>query len=249
MVSDAKAKSQVANLWAAAFTILTLLFLAPLVAELPLAALAGVVIVAGFGLLGIGEFRALWRYRKIEFILGLVTIVAVLFLGMLVGILVAIGLSLLEIVLRAASPHTAVVGRVPHTDTYRDIADHPGAETFPGLLVFRFDAPLFFANAGRFREGVTDAIEAAEEPVKRVLVDCESIYDIDSTGALMLVDLVADLRDDGISFYLARVRTEIRDEMETAGLESRIGVAGIYLEVDDGVNDLTHGPPAEGDDG
>ena len=243
VVSDAKGRSQVANLWAAGFTILTLLFLAPLVAELPLAALAGVVIVAGFGLLGIGEFRALWRYRKIEFILGIITILAVLFLGMLVGILVAIGLSLLEIVMRAASPHTAVLGRVPGTDTYRDVVDHPDAETFSGLIIFRFDAPLFFANAGRFREGIADAIEGSETPVTHVLVDSEAIYDIDSTGAQMFVELVTDLREDGVALAMARVRTEIRDEMVSAGIEDRIGITGIYLEVDDGVEDYLANRP------
>ena len=245
VMSDAKGKSQVANLWAAGFTILTLLFLAPVVAELPLAALAGVVIVAGFGLLGLAEFKALWRYRKIEFWLGIVTIAAVVFLGMLVGILIAIGLSLLVIVLQASSPHTAVLGRLPGTDTYRDVADHPDAVTFPGLVIFRFDAPLFFANAGRFREEVTDTLEAAEQPVTELVLDLEVMYDIDATGAQTLVELVDDLAEDGIKVSVARVRTEIRDEMVTAGIEGRLGIAEIRLEVDDCVADyLSRHPDA-----
>ena len=199
VVSDAKGRTQVANLWAAGFTILTLLFLAPLVAELPLATLAGVVIVAGFGLLDLAEFKALWRFRKIEFWLGIVTIGAVVFLGMLVGILIAVGLSLLIIVLQASSPHTAVLGRLPGTNTYRDVADHPDAVTFPGLVIFRFDAPLFFANAGRFREEVADAIEAAEQPVVQLVLDTEVMYDIDSTGAQTFVEMVDDLAEGGIS--------------------------------------------------
>jgi SulP family sulfate permease len=245
VMSDAKGKSQVANLWAAGFTILTLLFLAPVVAELPLAALAGVVIVAGFGLLDLAEFKALWRYRKIEFWLGIVTVAAVVFLGMLVGILIAIGLSLLVIVLQASSPHTAVLGRLPGSDTYRDVADHPDAVTFPGLVIFRFDAPLFFANAGRFREEVTDALEAADQPVTDLVLDLEVMYDIDATGAQTLLELVDDLAADGIKVSVARVRTEIRDEMVTAGIEGRLGIAEIRLEVDDCVADyLSRHPDA-----
>lgn len=246
VVSDAKGRTQVANLWAAGFTILTLLFLAPLVAELPLATLAGVVIVAGFGLLDLAEFKALWRFRKIEFWLGIVTIGAVVFLGMLVGILIAVGLSLLIIVLQASSPHTAVLGRLPGTNTYRDVADHPDAVTFPGLVIFRFDAPLFFANAGRFREEVADAIEAAERPVVQLVLDTEVMYDIDSTGAQTFVEMVDDLAEGGISVSLARVRTEIRDEMVSSGIEERLGLSGIWLEVDDCVADyLSRHPEAD----
>ena len=243
VVSDAKGRTQVANLWAAAFTILTLLFLAPLVAELPLATLAGVVIVAGFGLLDLAEFKALWRFRKIEFWLGIVTIGAVVFLGMLVGILIAVGLSLLIIVLQASSPHTAVLGRLPGTDTYRDVTDHPDAVTFSGLVIFRFDAPLFFANAGRFREEVADAIEAAEQPVVQLVLDTEVMYDIDSTGAQTFVEMVDDLAEGGISVSLARVRTEIRDEMVSSGIEERLGLSGIWLEVDDCVADYLNRHP------
>ena len=165
---------------------------------------------------------------------------------MLFGILVAIGLSLLVIVLQASSPHTAVLGRLPGTDTYRDVADHPDAVTFPGLVIFRFDAPLFFANAGRFREEVIDAIEAAEQPVTELVLDLEVMYDIDSTGAQTLVELVDDLAEDGIMVSVARVRTEIRDEMVAAGIEGRLGVAEIRLEVDDCVADFLSRHPDAG---
>lgn len=235
VVSDAGGRSQAVSLWAALLTLLTLLFLGPLVAEVPLAALAGIVIVAGAGLLSPSEFRLLWRFRKTEFWLGVVTIAAVIFLGMLVGILIAVGLSLLEITLRAASPQTAVLGRIPGTDTYRDIADHADAETIPGLVIFRLDAALFFANANQFRDGVIGAVDAAAEPVTEVLIDAESMYDVDSTGAQAFVDILDELTARGITLSMARVRTEIRDELYTAAIEPRIGADRIYLEIDDGV--------------
>jgi SulP family sulfate permease len=235
VLSDAGAKSQVSNLWAAAFVLLTLLLLAPLFEYLPMAALAGIVIVAGAGLLDPSEFTALWRYRRTEFWLAVVTIGAVLTLGMLGGILVAVGLSLLVVVLRASSPSTAFLGRLPGTDTYRDVADHPDAETFPGLLIYRFDAPLFFANAGQMRSDISEAIEEADPPVREVLFDGEAVYDIDSTGAQALLEMLDALDELGIGFAMARVRTELRDEFLTVGLDERLAGNGIYLEVDDGV--------------
>jgi SulP family sulfate permease len=235
VLSDAGSKTQASNLWAALFVLLTLLFLAPVFAYLPTATLAGIVIVAGVGLLDPAEFKALWHYRKIEFWMAAATIVAVLTLGMLVGILVAVGLSLLAVVLRAASPSTAFLGRVPGSDTYRDIADHPDAETFPGLLIYRFDAPLFFANAALLRDDITAAIEDADTPVVEVLFDAESMYDIDSTGAQILLEVLDELDDLGIGFSMARVRTELRDEFLAARVDERLSGDGIYLEVDDGV--------------
>lgn len=235
VLSDAGSKSQIANLWAALFSLLTLLFLAPVFAYLPAATLAGIVIVAGVGLLDPAEFKALWRYRKTEFWMAAATIVAVLSLGMLVGILVAVGLSLLAVVLRASSPSTAFLGRIPGSDTYRDIADHPEAKTFPGLLIYRFDAPLFFANAALLRDDITAAIEDADTPVAEVLFDAESMYDIDSTGAQILLEVLDGLDDLGIGFSMARVRTELRDEFLAAGVDERLSGDGIYLEVDDGV--------------
>jgi SulP family sulfate permease len=235
VLRGAGARTQVSNLWAVAFVVLTLLLLAPAFDYLPTAALAGIVIVAGLGLLEIVEFRSLWRYRRTEFWLAAFTAAAVLGLGMLVGILVAVGLSLVLVVQRAADPHTAVLGRLPGTDTFRDVADHPDAETTPGLLVYRFDAPVFFANAGRLRDGVLAALDEADEPVQHVLLDAELVYDIDSTGAQVVMELLDTLDDRGITMSMARVRTEIRDELDAAGITSRLAEPGIHLEVDDGV--------------
>jgi SulP family sulfate permease len=237
VLSDAGSKTQVSNLWAALFVLLTLVLLAPLFAYLPTAALAGIVIVAGVGLLGTAEFAALWHYRKTEFWMGIVTIVAVLTVGMLGGILVAIGLSLLLVVLQASSPSTAFLGRLPDTDTYRDVTDHPEAVTFPGLVIYRFDAPLFFANAARFRDDIVGAVEQADPPITDVLFDGEAMYDIDSTGAQTLLDALDEL---GIGFSMARIRTELRDEFQAAGVDERLAGDEIYLEVDDGVEAYLH---------
>ncbi len=243
VLRDAGARTQVANLFAAALVVLTLLVLAPAFDYLPTAALAGIVIVAGLALLDVAEFRLLWAYRRSEFWLAAFTAAAVLGLGMLVGILIAVGLSLLQVLLRAASPHTAVLGRLPGTDTFRDVADYPDAETAPGLLVYRFDAPLFFANAGLLRDEVLAAIDGADEPVRRVLLDAELVYDVDSTGAQVLLELLDSLDDRGVPLALARARNEICDELDAAGITPRLAEPGIYLEVDDGVADYNSRRP------
>jgi SulP family sulfate permease len=235
VAADGGARSQVANLWAAGLVLLTLLLLSGIFAFLPSAALAGIVIVAGLGLLDITDFGAIYRYRRAEFWMAVFTAVAVLVLGMLAGILIAVGLSLLMVVLRAAEPSTAVLGRLPGTDTYRDVEDHEGTETYPGLLIYRFDAPLFFANAGRLRDDISEAIEAAEPSIRMVLIDAEAISDIDSTGAQVINELLDGFKERDIVLGLARVRTELRDELAGSHIEERIGADHIYLEVDDGV--------------
>ncbi|MGB0100985.1 MAG: STAS domain-containing protein, partial [Nocardioides sp.] len=200
---------------------------------LPTATLAAIVIVAGFGLFDLGELRLLWRYRRSEFWLALLTVAAVLGLGMLTGIVVAIALSLLMMVLRAAAPHSAVLGRLPGTDTYRDVADHPTAQTVPGLLLYRFDAPIFFANAAGLRDEVLGLLD--QSPATTVVLDMESVHDIDSTGAQMLVELLDELDRRQVTLELARVRTELRDELESGRIASRLPADGIHLEVDDAV--------------
>ncbi len=233
VLADTGARTQMANVVAAILVVLTLLFLAPVFDFLPTATLAAIVMVAGFGLLDLAEFRSLWRYRRSEFWMAIITIAGVLGLGMLVGILIAIGLSLLLVVLKAASPHTAVLGRLPETDTYRDIDDHPDAITFPGVLIYRFDASLFFANAPRLRDEILELVDDGE--VRTVIIDMESVDDIDSTGAQVLTELLDELGRRGAGLELARVRTEIRDELDIAEIESRLAGGTVYLQVNDAV--------------
>jgi SulP family sulfate permease len=231
----AGAKSQISNLWTSAFVVLTLLLLAWVFEFLPSAALAGIVIVAGLGLLDVTDFRAIYRYRRTEFWMAVFTAVAVLVIGMLAGIIIAVALSLAVVLQRAATPSTAILGRLPGTDTYRDVADHPDAELTPGLLVYRFDAPVFFANAGRLRDEILAACEDADPSIECVVLDAEAVYDIDSSGAQVLLELLASLEEQGIRFVMARVRTELRDELTASGIEDLIGAEHIYLEVDDAV--------------
>ena len=183
---------------------LTLLFLTPLIHDLPSAALGVVVILTAIKLIDIPGLRRLLRIRPSDFILALVTFGGVLAFGVLPGIGFGVGVSLVEVLRRAVLPHTAVLGRLQGTTTYRDIESYEDAETIPGLVVFRFDAPLFFANADAFRGEILRLVDEGSPPVIEVIVDAESMYDIDTTGIEILVRLYDDLRERGVRLVFAR---------------------------------------------
>ncbi len=232
---DAGARSNLVGLICAALVLLTLFFLTPLFEQLPLAVLAGIVIVAGLGLFALGDFRDLWRIRRSEFWLGTTTVAAVLVLGMLGGIVFAIALSLLVALYRLVRPHTAELGQIAGTTTFRDLDRNADAHRIPGLLIYRVDDELFFANAAFFVADVKARIIASDPPVISLLVDAEGMSDIDTTAVEQLAELLDELDAADVSFALARVRRPVLDMLERSGLMARIGDDAVFLEVDDGV--------------
>jgi len=158
----------------------------------------------------------------------------VLILGVLEGIVVGAAASLVEVLRRAALPHSAVLGRLEgETTTYRDVESYADAETRPGLIVYRFDAPIFFANADVFRDQVLRLVDQAEQPVNEVIVNAEAIYDVDTTGIEMLGRLRDDLEARNVRLTFARVRTTLRALMRRTGLEDRLGAHSFSLRVED----------------
>lgn len=232
---DAGARSNLAGLFCAALIVLTLVLLTAFFEQLPLAVLAGIVIVAGLGLLEVREFKRLWTIRRTEFWLGAATVASVLTLGMLGGIAAAILLSLVVVVARTVRPNTAELGAMDGTDNYGDLELHPQAATTPGLMIYRFDAELFFANSRWFVSDVEHRLDAADPPVVELLIDFEVISDLDSTAADALHELCDDLRAADVTVSLARVRGQVRDTLERTGLVDRIGADNIHLDVDEGV--------------
>jgi SulP family sulfate permease len=237
--ADMGAKSQAMNLGVLALVILTLLFLTPLFAPLPKSALAGVIIVVAFGLLDPAAFRDLARIDRRELALALVAAAIVVVVGMIAGVLVTVVLSLFLAALRAAQPARTFLVRVPGTDSFRGSATVTDGEAVPGLLVYRFDGPLFFANAQLFADDVEAAVvAAASDPlgsVRWIVVDAESIGDVDSSGAGMLADLVDSLGERGIVLALARLKASVEAYLGRAGVMDKIGTGRVYLEVDDAV--------------
>ncbi len=232
---DAGGKSNLVGLICAGLVVITLVFLTSLFEKLPLAVLAGIVIVAGLSLFETKEFRTLWRVRRSEFWLGVSTIVGVLTFGMLGGIAFAVGLSLLVVLARVARPHTAELGRVEGSDTYRDVSRNNDAHRLAGLLIHRIDDELFFANSAFFVRDVKDRLTTAEPPAHSLIIDAEGISDIDATATMALSELLEDLHAAEVDISFARLRQPVRDMFERSGLLDRIGADNIYLEVDDAV--------------
>ncbi len=227
------AKSQWVSLFAAALTIIFLLFLTPLLAPLPTVALGAIIIVASIGLIDIPAFRYLRKVRRTEFLLAVVTAFGVLTVGVLQGILVAVVLSLVNVIYHISRPHDALLDDVDASGgtVYRGVADKETALTEPGLIVYRFDAPLVFPNAAYFTERLEELINNAGEGLKCVILDAEPISDFDLTAAEALETLDADLEKRGIELWIARANQPLRDLLQVTGLTIKIGEENIYPSV------------------
>jgi high affinity sulfate transporter 1 len=233
---SAGARSQLTPL-VGAVAIALLLVLAPgLLRDLPLPMLAAVVITAAIGLIEAAEARRLYRVRRSEFVLWLAAFGGVALLGVLVGIFVAILLSLGDFVRRAWRPHDAVLGREDDLKGYHDIDRHPTARRIPGLLLYRFDAPLFFANAGYFRRRVRRLVDDAANPVRWVVVAAEPITDIDTTAADTLRDLLDELRQEGVTLAFAEVKGPVKDRLRRYGLFDAVGPDRFFPTIGTAVN-------------
>lgn len=199
-----------------------------LLEHFPMAALGALVVYAALRLIDIPEFRRLARFRRSELVLAVATTAAVLGLGVLYGVLVAIGLSLLDMLRRVARPHDSVLGYVPGMAGMHDVDDYPEAEPVPGLVVYRYDAPLFFANAENFRERAMAAVDEADGPVEWFVLNAEANVDPDLTAVDALEQLRRDLTARGIVFAMARVKQDLLDDLVAAGFVDRVGEDRIF---------------------
>jgi SulP family sulfate permease len=226
-------KTQWVGLFAAAMTIIFLLFLTPLLAPLPTVALGAIIIVASLGLIDLAAFRYLRHVRRFEFWLAVVTAFGVLTVGVLQGILVAVMLSLINVIYHISRPHDALLDELDASGgtVYRGVNDKKTAMTEPGLIVYRFDAPLVFANAAFFTERLEELIANAGAELQCVVLDAEAISDFDSTAAEALENLDADLERRGVELWIARANEPLRGLLQVTGLTSRIGPENIYPSV------------------
>ncbi len=241
VIARAEGRSQVVSLINASLVILTLVLLLPLFFRLPMATLSAVVIVAMYGLLDFGYLRRLLRIDRGEFACAMAALLGVLLLGILQGVAVGVLLALAVLIRRVSRPGTAVLGRLPGTDSYRDIAIHPEAEALPGLLIFRFDAPIIFANAACFADRVRESIADAQEPVRGVLIPAEQINQLDSTGADQLAKLHGELRAKGIGLSFAEAKAGLREAIRRTGLEDEIGPDHFHDTIECGVQAFLQG--------
>jgi SulP family sulfate permease len=226
-------KSQWVGLIAAVLTIIFLLFFTPLLAPLPTVALGAIIIVASIGLIDIPAFRFLKKVRAFEFWLAIVTLWGVLVVGIIAGILVAVILSLVNVIYHISRPHDALLDDIDAGGgtIYRGVTDKETAVTEPGLIVYRFDAPLVFANASFFTERLEELVASAGPGLKCVILDAEAISDFDSTAAEALENLDAELERQGVEFWFARANGPLRDLLKATGLTARIGEENIHPSV------------------
>ena len=232
---DMRGKSQMVGLVAAGLVIVFLLYLTSLLQNLPKVVLGAIIVVAAISLIDVQEFRSLNLIRHSEFYLSLLTLLGVLIIGIVVGIAVAIAFSLAEFLLRIYRPHTSVLGTGEGVDGYHVIAPGGYNQVLPGLIVYGFNAPLFFANAPYLLDQVRDLISTAVPPVRCLLLDTEAIPDIDTTAADTLRELHQELQEKSIVLTIARANKPLRETMRLTGLENLIGAKNFYPSVRTGV--------------
>jgi high affinity sulfate transporter 1 len=231
----AGARTQLANLVAAVFCFLTLVFLTPLFRGMPHPALAAIVIAAMLHLSKPEYLRDLFARSRWEFTLAAIVIAGELALGVPHGIALGVALSLLMLIYRTSHPQGAVLGQLPGTEAYRDVQRHPEAITFPGLLIWRGGGDLFFASIGHLDEGLKAALAASRPPAKHVLLDADSVNFVDTTGCDAALSTIKELQSQGITFAFARMRDEVRERMRLGGIEAVVGPANFYERVTDGL--------------
>lgn len=236
-VNDAMgARSQVSALVAAGAVLLVTLFLTGPIADLPKALLGAAIVVASVGLIEPATWRALWRTDRAEVAIAAFTTGGVIGAGVLQAIVVAVLLSILDVVRRSARPHDAVLGWEPRLGRYADVAVHRGAQVTPGVVVYRLDDRLFFANAGYVRGRVREALRGAPGPPPRWLVlDAEGVSHVDAAGLDALVALAEALRGEGVAVAVARVKAPIRERLDDGGVTDAIGAERFFPTVHEAV--------------
>jgi sulfate permease, SulP family len=241
VVGDALgSRSQLHSLVALASVVIALVFLRPLLASFPTAALGAIVVYAALRLIDLAEFRRFAAFRRSELLLALATTAGVLALGVLTGILIAVGLSIADLLHRVAHPHDGILGYVEGIAGMHDIDDHPDARLVPGLVVYRYDSPLFFANAEDFRSRALEAALTAPTPTEWFVLNAESNVEVDLTSLDAVEDLRTELGRRGVVFAMARVKQDLLVRLEAAGLAQRVGAERIFPTLPTAVEGYLH---------
>ncbi|HEX9257963.1 MAG TPA: SulP family inorganic anion transporter [Acidimicrobiales bacterium] len=230
----AGAKSQLTGVVGAVVIAAMLLFAPGLFRNLPQPVLASVVIAASLSLADVPATRRLWQQRRMEFGVSMAAFLGVALLGVLPGIAIAVAISILNVFRRMWMPYRVELGRVDGLDGYHDLRAHPEGETKEGLVIFRFDAPLVFANSRTFRDEIR-RLAATDPPPKWILVAAEPITDVDTTAADMLEDLDAELNAAGVSLVFAEMKTPVQRKIQRYGLTRTIDPAHFFHTVEEGV--------------
>ena len=225
------AKTQLTGITGAAVIIVMIVLIPGLFRNLPQPALAAVVITASLSLADIPATVRLWKQRKTEFLLSITAFLGVALLGVLPGIAIAVALSILNVFRRAWWPYDTELGRVDGLEGYHDVHAHPAAQHLPGLVIYRFDGPLFFANATTFRDEIR-RLAGADPPPRWILIAAEPMTDVDTTASDVLEELDETLNADGISLVFAELKDPVRRKIERYGLTRTIDPGHFYPTIE-----------------
>ena len=238
-VNDASGgKTQLVSVVAAVTTAAVALFLAGPLGHLPIPALAAVLVFSAWGLLDIAGIRRLQRIDRFEFSLSLLTTVGVLVIGVLPGVVIAIVLALLQVLIRIYRPADTLQGIVPGVAGYNDLSLSDDARPLPGMMIYRFDAPLLFFNADYFKARVLGLVDAQSPRPQWFVLNAESISQLDSTGAQAVDDLVGELRARGVQLVIARPKLYMRKYGRPMGLGEKIGADNIFFSLHSAVDSI-----------
>jgi len=225
------ARTQLAELVTAGTALVTMLFLAPLIALMPQATLAAIVIVYSVGLIKPAEFREILKVRRTEFMWAVIAFAGVMLLGTLKGIMVAIIVSIVALAYQAANPHLHVLGRKPGTNVFRPRSnEHPEDETFPGLLILRPEGRIFFANAEQLAHQVRARVLEARPKV--VIFDLRAVFDLEYTALKMLVEAERRNRERGIRLWLVGMNPEVLAMINKSSLGQTLGREGMHFNLE-----------------
>jgi SulP family sulfate permease len=244
--AQAGAKTPLASLLTAALVALSLVFFTPLFYYLPKAVLAAIIMTAVFGMIDVKEVKHLWHVKRSDLALLGITFAATLSLGIEEGILAGVGASLLWFVVRTTRPHTAELGRLPESTSYRNVARFPEACTWPGLLILRVDAQFYFGNVSFLKETLAAREAASSAPLKAVVIDASSINQLDSSADAALHELYDDYQRRGIKLSFAHVKGPVRDVMQRSGLYQKLGEGRFFFQVHEAVQSALQELAVEG---
>jgi MFS superfamily sulfate permease-like transporter len=229
-----------------ALAVAGLLLVAPdLLFHLPSSALAALVIASAIGLIEVTDLRRIYRIQRWEFWLSIVCTVGVVMLGAIAGIGLAIVIAVIEFLWDGWRPHSAVLGRAEGLKGYHDIVRHPEARRIPGLVLFRWDAPLFFANAEWFRDRALAAVAASPTPVRWLVVAAEPVTSVDVTAADVLGELDDSLRQVGIELCFAEMKGPVKDKLKRFGLFDQLGAQTFFPTVGAAVSAYLQAQPVD----
>ena len=241
----AGARTQLTGVVGALAIAVLLVFAPDLLQYLPHTALAAVVIAAAIGLVEVSDLRRIYRIQQWEFWLSMVCFTGVAVFGAIPGIALAIVIAVIEFLWDGWRPHSAVLGRVERVKGYHDVTRYPEARLIPGLVLFRWDAPLFFANAELFQERVLDAVVSSLTPVRRFVVAAEPVTSVDVTAADALTELDETLHAAGIELCFAEMKDPVKDKLKRFGLFTRFGEQTFFATVGEAVTDYLSTYPVE----